>query len=497
MSTRVAGLLSVPLGDDQSLIPGEGAVQASRPAARIAELRVVPAPEGLSDDHGVTFFAAGFELSIRADGARDGTLHVLIGEDHPLATARWILLQVDGIWTRHVLDDDPATPVLLDAPVQLDGDGRWQGTVHLGAELGTRGLYRQTRVSGSLVDFKMIPPLAAHQLLLIQGAKAPRTRVLDRDSDAFWRRVKGKKLVLLLHGTGMGIRDSLDHADDPAFLKFLQDRYAAVLGFNHPTVFQGVEANVRALLERIPRRAGITLDIVSVSRGGLVARQLIERAEYDSDRLRVERAVFVASPLMGTPTSLGRNGNLATKLRGLFHDGSTPGRRKAVSGRAPAAEWRPAQGGVLPKPGAVDQNPGGLLLNRLNRQASAAQLQRHPELRYFAMTSDYQPPDPAAPKARRRAQLRRHRERIATLYTMPGTQRLAANDTIVPTHSALGLGEHEDAPITPAGALRERNLLPIPDARARVFEPADDVTHLGYLASAKARRQIEAWLRDG
>ncbi|MDQ4025941.1 MAG: alpha/beta hydrolase [Actinomycetota bacterium] len=116
---------------------------------------------------------------------------------------------------------------------------------------------------------------------------------------ARWSDLTKGPALLFLHGTNSQIHSGY-HALPPDDLKLLHERYGGrVIGFDHPTVsFDPIE-NVNALLEMVPDDARIELDVVCHSRGGLVARELSEKAAADSP-LRVRKVLFVAAPNAGT-----------------------------------------------------------------------------------------------------------------------------------------------------------------------------------------------------
>ena len=83
------------------------------------------------------------------------------------------------------------------------------------------------------------------------------------------------------------------------------ERYEGrVFAFDHPTLSVDPVENCRRLAEMLPTDAGLVVDVLAHSSGGLVARMLTERADdvdIDSARLRVRQVVFVATPNHGTP----------------------------------------------------------------------------------------------------------------------------------------------------------------------------------------------------
>src|SRR5262249_48337479 len=95
-----------------------------------------------------------------------------------------------------------------------------------------------------------------------------------------------------------GFADLLKHYDNRAF------------AFNHPTLHVSPSDNMEQFWQMLPEGATLECDIVTHSRGGLVGRELIERAtkrQMGKRKLNVRRAVFVAGPLDGTVLADGQH----------------------------------------------------------------------------------------------------------------------------------------------------------------------------------------------
>lgn len=119
----------------------------------------------------------------------------------------------------------------------------------------------------------------------IQGAEA-------------WRSVAApgseKRVLLLVHGFASSINDG-----SKDWLAKLGQGYDAVLGFNHPTVWCDPEQNANMLLDMIPDDLRLSVDIIAHSRGGLVARSLVELVE-PRDSFNVRRIITNGTPHAGT-----------------------------------------------------------------------------------------------------------------------------------------------------------------------------------------------------
>ncbi|HEX2799987.1 MAG TPA: hypothetical protein VHQ44_10005, partial [Thermoanaerobaculia bacterium] len=111
------------------------------------------------------------------------------------------------------------------------------------------------------------------------------------------------KILLFLHGTFSHASAAFsDLARDGAFEGLSELYEGRVFAFNHLTVGRSPDENVTALLEAargapLGSSRGASLDVVTHSRGGLVARLLASSAGAP----RVNRVFLAASPNEGTP----------------------------------------------------------------------------------------------------------------------------------------------------------------------------------------------------
>lgn len=116
-----------------------------------------------------------------------------------------------------------------------------------------------------------------------------------------WKNMRGRCLVLL-HGTFSSSEATFGPV--PAMLQKLLDIYAGqVLAYNHPTMGPEPLENARQLVSMLPEDARLRFDLLTHSRGGLVARCLTELAaeiDFGQRKLKLERAVFVGAPNRGT-----------------------------------------------------------------------------------------------------------------------------------------------------------------------------------------------------
>lgn len=120
-----------------------------------------------------------------------------------------------------------------------------------------------------------------------------------------WSRVEGGTALLFIHGTTAQANTAF-HQLPTDTLTELGRRYGGrVFALDHFTVSVTPHENIRWLAEQLSELAGesgLTLDIVSHSRGGLVGRVLAERAADVglSGRVTVRTLVMVGTPNAGT-----------------------------------------------------------------------------------------------------------------------------------------------------------------------------------------------------
>lgn len=113
-----------------------------------------------------------------------------------------------------------------------------------------------------------------------------------------------ERSLLLVHGTFSNAAAAFAALASTDFFTQVAPIYGdRIYAFDHFTLSRTPEENARMLLEGLPRKP-FMFDVITHSRGGLVLRNLVERAaSFDdlSDRLRVGRVVLAASPNEGTP----------------------------------------------------------------------------------------------------------------------------------------------------------------------------------------------------
>jgi hypothetical protein len=106
------------------------------------------------------------------------------------------------------------------------------------------------------------------------------------------------RVLLFIHGTFSQTSVPVT-GWSPDFLAWAARQYRAVLGFDHWTLSLTPEENAELLWDSLDPalRAGHRLDIITHSRGGLVARAFVELLDHGE---AVRRVIFVGTPNAGT-----------------------------------------------------------------------------------------------------------------------------------------------------------------------------------------------------
>ncbi len=110
--------------------------------------------------------------------------------------------------------------------------------------------------------------------------------------------------LLFLHGTFSNAASAFGPLAKTGFFDRVAPLYGdRIYAFNHFSVSRSPEDNAKKLLEGLAG-GSITFDVITHSRGGLVLRNLVERAPAlgsGANNFKLGRAVLVASPNDGTP----------------------------------------------------------------------------------------------------------------------------------------------------------------------------------------------------
>ncbi|HYG65383.1 MAG TPA: hypothetical protein VEL74_22570 [Thermoanaerobaculia bacterium] len=268
----------------------------------------------------------------------------------------------------------------------------------------------------------------------------------------------GKRALLFVHGTFSRAHAAFGGLP-PEFMEALHRRYEGrVFAFDHPTASEDPRQNVEWLLQEIPDRTRLDLDIICHSRGGLVSRVLAEKQAdlaLGSRQVRVHNVVFVAAPNAGTilvnEEHMGDFVDSYTNLLNFFPD----------NGVTEGLEWiitvakHLACSTLKGLEGLQSMRPGGGFLTGINGATS-------PDKRYYAVASDFEPADLGLSSFKDGVMDR--------IFGHP-------NDLVVPT---AGVWDHNGG-----------SLFPIAE---KLVLPDKGIHHSGYFSCPEVQRQIARWL---
>ncbi len=218
------------------------------------------------------------------------------------------------------------------------------------------------------------------------------------------------RILLFVHGTfsstvgSYGALTSTDHGR--AFLDAAGTAYDAIIGFDHPTLSKDPLENATDLLARLEKnslKAPPIIDVVCYSRGGLVARSLVEYLLPSSPwNATVRRMVFVGATNAGTKLAEPANWNTFVDL----YTNLVAASARAIgflTGSAPVAE---IVGGVVKSlgafvkylveaavtdrrvPGLAAMEPDGKFVRMLNEAQPGQPGAGTP---WYAVSSDFEP----------------------------------------------------------------------------------------------------------
>jgi hypothetical protein len=127
---------------------------------------------------------------------------------------------------------------------------------------------------------------------------------LSKKELALGKPVSAERSLLFIHGTFSNAASAFGPLAASNFFDHVKPAYGdRIFAFDHFTVSRTPEENARMMLEGLPDQT-TTFDVITHSRGGLVLRNLVERAQVFGPlarRFKLGRAILVASPNQGTP----------------------------------------------------------------------------------------------------------------------------------------------------------------------------------------------------
>lgn len=181
-------------------------------------------------------------------------------------------------WIGLVGDLEEMFPKISNRKLEEDGVVALESYIDLSDSRGPKRLLRKlisifkpkmakvtAKALGEILDKRLVPEPGLYMVNEYLELKS-----LDKS-----QHLQGN-ILLLLHGTFSNINNSFDDLKNGGLWSDIHKQYDFVLGLNHYTVSLSPISNALFFLEQIPK--GLTIDILSTSRGGLVGDLL---AKYD------------------------------------------------------------------------------------------------------------------------------------------------------------------------------------------------------------------------
>ncbi len=282
--------------------------------------------------------------------------------------------------------------------------------------------------------------------------------------DSDWDRLGEGKALLFIHGTFSRAFSGF-HGIPPETMQALNELYQGRLfAFDHFTLSHGPEQNLTEFLGRVPQGVELKLDLISHSRGGLVARALSgETADGPIPGVAIGKSIFVAVPNHGTaladPQHLTAFVDRYTSILNLI----PPGPYSVVTDILEAIITTVKMIGSAALeglPGLTSMDPTGAFLERMNEGGPTS-------TEYYGIAADYEP-----------------NGGLASLVADGVIDRVfekAANDLVVPT---VGVYSGSTDPA-----------FPIPADRVLEFGPQYAIGHSSYFSHEDTGTAILNWLK--
>jgi pimeloyl-ACP methyl ester carboxylesterase len=275
-----------------------------------------------------------------------------------------------------------------------------------------------------------------------------------------WERLSKGPALLFLHGTFASSHTAFRQLP-VGVLNELSQRYGGrVFALDHHSIWLPPSENAKLAAAAVPDGISLEVDIVAHSRGGLIARELAERAADAGfgESLRVRRIVMVATPNAGT--ALAEEANIRkwldiiTNVAQFVPDNPVTD----IIALVLTVLKQLALGVFEGLPGLTSMDPSGSYLKALNIDGDF-------EPRYYAIAADFEPPS-GAPLTRIA-----HDLAIDTLFSG------GKNDLVVPT---AGAG------VIPG--------LPRFAPESLVFDSEHGLDHSSYFRDPEVVSKLKEWL---
>ncbi len=283
-----------------------------------------------------------------------------------------------------------------------------------------------------------------------------------------WQRLAEGPALLFVHGTFSTAHGGFGQIPDGTMAELHRRYEGRVLAFDHFTLSHSPEENVAEFAARMPDDVSLEVDVVSHSRGGLVARVLAgELVQTRAPGLAVRRSVFVAAPNHGTSLADADHMVAFIDRYTTILNAAPPGPLQVVSEILEAiitAVKVIGHAALRGLPGLSAMDPKGDFIRRINVGDA-------PGAQYYAIAADFRP-------------------RSGPLWSLvrdTGANAVAdrvfadvANDLVVPT---LGVSQGSADPV-----------FPIAPERSFTFADTAGVTHTGFFGVPETSARLLTWL---
>lgn len=364
--------------------------------------------------------------------------------------------------------------------------GRW---ILSGLDGGILGLVRQ--YDADVVE--------RERLVLVNGVRQLSAPTLGAVPSG----TSSNRALLLVHGTFSSTASPVE-GFGPEFIQWAKQRYRMVLGLEHWTLSKTPEENATLLAAELQALDPSlllpgALDVISHSRGGLVARAFCELLEGQSKAVR--NLIFLGTPNCGTdlanPEKWGGFADLLVNMTGLA-GAELFGRLAGLLANLVVRRFTDRVPGLLAQdPGAVADV--GSFLHRLQDDA-----RDRSGVKYGVVCSEFEP-TALVPSVTKLA-------RIATENGLDGiADRLFANanDLVVNTAHAWCIGRPPSRSHEIPDFVKDRVLVYRPPADTRITGAGTDwlpegltpeialgVHHCNLFGQTKVQKTIKAWLTE-
>ncbi|MEP6780529.1 MAG: alpha/beta hydrolase [Gemmatimonadaceae bacterium] len=284
--------------------------------------------------------------------------------------------------------------------------------------------------------------------------------------DAEWKRLGAGRSLFFVHGTFSSTHSAfagLERSD----IEALSNAYGGrVFAFDHFTLSHSPAQNVNEMAKLLPTNIPIDADILCHSRGGLVAREMIERAAAHglNGKLSIGKVVFVGVPNAGTiltsPSHMIDMIDRMTTAIDFLPDGPVAWILEGIITAVKVV----GHGGLNSLAGLMSMIPNGDYLNTLGGATTD-------HATYLGIAADF---DAKATAFDRLVLIQAAGNKIIDRIFQD-----AQNDLVVPTAGVAG---------------GKGTLFPIPALEMLTLDKTAKVTHTTYFSNQAVRDQLHTWL---